>query len=164
MSNDDLEAATLPLIEQFKMLVRSAYEQGFVAGKRQTSDELHKQILSAFEAFEPRNDPQFAPRGHLADENIAASIVAARSARGTVEPKVLTALTSSVRGKSPREVALETGVPENSVRGMLNRLKGDKVVKIDDRWKLKEDSLPALAGNGNPDAANAGANPKIGGA
>ena len=76
------------------------------------------------------------------------------------------------RHRPPAEIAAETGVPENSVRGTLNRLRKDnRVFKVGDVWRpagpirqpdgstveVTPDghivSVPAhLAGNNTPDA------------
>lgn len=163
--------------KQFADAMRREYERGVADGKRQAADELRARVVSVLNV-ETISSPKARPQS---EKNIpAASMLAPvthRARRGSVEPNVMGAIAELIRGKKAAEIAAETGVPENSVRGMLNKLrKENRVFKVGEVWRptapIREPngssvqvtpdgrlvSTPAhSAGNGNPGATNAGA-------
>ena len=166
----------------FADAMKKEYERGVADGRREAAAELRTKLSNVLDA------PVSAKEGENATQNRVVSAVGratgravvvgvGRAARGSVAPKVMGALADSIKGKKPAEIAAETGVPENSVRGMLNKLrKENRVFKAGDVWRpvgpqkqpdgstleVKPEghlvSVPAhLVRNGNPGAGSAGA-------
>ena len=134
---DSLMTAIDDFAANLKAAVRSAYDRGYRDGRNAVAAEFVSRI-DKLKEFLPDpgalHEPEIAPIGVLKD--VDAKFLAPRAPRGSVEPKVLTALKMSIKGKKPAEIALETGVPENSVRGMLNRMRKDgRVFKVGDVWR-----------------------------
>ncbi len=147
--------------KQFGDALRREYERGFADGQRQAAEELRARIVSAI-----GNDvvPSTSARLTSAEKETTmpkAPPIAHRAPRGSVEPAVMGAIAGSVKGKKIAEVAVETGVAENSVRGMLNKLRKDnRVIKDGERWypaALFQTFTSGSSGSGNPGATNAGA-------
>ena len=151
----------------FAELMKKEYERGVADGKRQAVEELRARVERALQLSD----------GVKVADVITAQVVRtatepSRAQRGSVGPKVLDALRGSVQGKKPSEIAGQTGVPENSVRGMLNKLRKEaKVVKRGEVWFLAKPSdlfgpdenestvstTSDTEENGNPGAGGAGA-------
>jgi len=159
--------------KQFSDAMRKEYERGVADGKRQAADELRARVVGVLDLGSVSSPVISPPSTNLALTSNSPNI---RARRGSVEPAVMGAIADSIKGKKPAEIAAETGVPENSVRGMLNKLrKENRVFKSGDVWRplapiLQPDgsfvqvtpegklvSIPAgSAGNGNPGASGAG--------
>jgi hypothetical protein len=153
------------MADQFNDALRKEYERGLEEGRRQASEEMRARITNAIGG--PLTVVIKTPVSATAIEMASQS----RSPRGSVEPKVLGALSNSPKGKKPSEIAAETGVPENSVRGMLNKLRKDeRVAKHGEVWALpkyddlfgsdEEESTVSTTStpeeSGNPDAGASG--------
>lgn len=167
--------------KQFADAMRKEYERGVADGKRQAADELRARVVSVLgvEAVSSIGVQPAAAKIELTTNPPAA--IVHRAPRGSVEPAVMGAIAKSIKGKKAAEIAAETSVPENSVRGMLNKLrKENRVFKVGEVWRptapifefdgssvqVTPDghivSTPPNGGNGNPGATNAGAdNPRI---
>ena len=138
----DLAALATSIKEQgvkTEEMVKAAYEAGFVAGKHQADRDLRSKLFKALDAEQPRLE---VPSDRLATVSDSSEDAASgapeheRAPRGSVEPKVMNALQYSVKGKKVAEIAAETGVPENSVRGKLNSLrKNGLVFKVGEVWR-----------------------------
>jgi hypothetical protein len=160
--------------KQFSDAMRGEYERGVADGKRQAADELRARVVGVLDL-----DPILSPTEILAPAKLplaSSSPQSHRARRGSVEPAVMGSIANSIKGKKAGEIAAETGVPENSVRGMLNKLrKENRVFKSGEVWRPmapvrqsdgsfvqvtpegKLVSTPAgSAGNGNPGSEEPG--------
>ncbi len=123
--------------DQIDSALKQAYERGIADGKRLAAEELSSRIANVLNY--PADDLR-APEPRKMAEPRAES----RSPRGSVEPRVIEALDRSVRGKKVAEIAKEKDIPENSVRGMLNKLRHAGVVeKHGELWLLVRKDEPA---------------------
>jgi hypothetical protein len=157
--------------KQFAEAMRKEYERGVADGKRQAADELRARVVSVL-GVEAVSSIGVQPAPAKLEVTTNPPAVVHRAPRGSVEPAVMGAIAESIKGKKAAEIAAETGVPENSVRGMLNKLrKENRVFKVGEVWRptgpIREPdgsfvrvtpeghivSVPAsLAKNGNPGA------------
>lgn len=118
--------------QQFNDALEKAYQKGVEDGRRIAAEELSAKVASVLQIA----TPQKTFLGSIGDEERPAE-GASRAPKGTVEPAVLDALQGAVRGKKPAEIAAEKGIPENSARGMLNKLRqAGKVEKRGELWFL----------------------------
>jgi hypothetical protein len=123
--------------DQIDAALKHAYERGVADGKRLAAEELSSRIANVLNY--PRDDLR-APTPRKMAEPRSES----RSPRGSVEPRVIEALSGSVRGKKIAEISTEKDIPENSVRGMLNKLRHVGVVeKHGELWLLVRKDEPA---------------------
>lgn len=124
--------------DQFNAALKQAYERGVDDGKRQAAEELSARVASVL------TYPLNAAQATVPQKTrIQADAAASRSPRGSVEPKVIQALDGSVRGKKVAEIATEKGIPDNSVRSMLNKLRHvGTVEKRGERWLLVRKNEP----------------------
>ena len=136
-----LRAAT----EIFQQEMRKEYQRGYDAGASETRKELEairkqlRDILgTSSDALKQVHQTVSEVRDHTRKQRPPAAILPpVRSARGSVEPKVISALNNSPKGKKPSEIVGETGIPEPSVRGTLNKLrKAKRVEKRGETWLL----------------------------
>jgi hypothetical protein len=138
-------------------IARELYARGFKDGQDSTTSRIFEALGGKeFSAKPVISEPRLAQAtGHAT--GAAAVIGVGRAARGSVEPRVYAALDGSVKGKKAAEIAGETGIPENSVRGTLNKLRKDGTVsKTGEVWHLAN-RPPVPGGNENPDAKAPGA-------
>jgi hypothetical protein len=170
--------AVKSIAEQFDRNLRDAYERGVADGRRLAADELRSKLAVVLSDESSPPQGEIAPHGHLAETPAKFTGIPAatpRARRGSVAPAVLAAL-SDIKGKKPAQIAAETGISENSVRGTLNKLRKDKLVfKAGEIWRqtgpirdvdgtlvqVTPDgriiSVPEEPpGNGNPDAGASG--------
>jgi hypothetical protein len=111
--------------------MRKEYDRGFADGRQKAAEELRARVASALEGSDT-----VKIAGVVTGQVARAPVEAIRAPRGSVEPKVFGSLRDSIKGKKPAEIAAETGVPENSVRGMLNKLrKENRVFKVGNVWR-----------------------------
>jgi hypothetical protein len=103
------------------------------SGKNAAAAELREKVADILK-FPP------APIGdEPAEEEAEEETEAKRAKRGSVRPAVIEALRRVPTGLKPAEIAENTGMNENSVRGTLNILVDEGVtVKRGDRWFLAE--------------------------
>lgn len=138
--------------EALEDVIRRAYERGVADGRRIASEQF-KERIAGFLNEEPE-----APSNPIvpsSQSGNAASQTATRAPRGSVEPVVIAALPETGKGKRPAEIAAETGLPENTVRGRLNKLRtAGRAQKTGEYWIRL--SAPASAGNGNPGSGEPG--------
>jgi hypothetical protein len=112
-----------------------AYERGLSDGRRFASEQF-KQLIAKVAADSP------APPSETASPNAQPLEPTARAPRGSVEPAIIDALRDAPQGKTPSEIAAEKGMPENSVRGKLNKLRSEqRVHKVRGHWYIT-DSIP----------------------
>jgi hypothetical protein len=131
-----IAGATKALSDHLAEVMRKEYERGFNDGRQKAEEEIRARITNAIGG--PLTVVIKTPVSETAIEMASRQ----RSPRGSVEPKVLGALSDTPKGKKPAEIAAETGIPENSVRGMLNKLRKDKrVMKQGESWLLPEYDL-----------------------
>lgn len=119
------KAETLAQLASLKKNARKLPEDGTAVAAAQLRAKL-KGVLD--------DPPQPSPGGNQASDG---DTDAKRAARGTVLPLVIGALRENPQGLRPREIAEKTGLNENSVRGLLNRLATEgKTTKVGDSWIL----------------------------
>jgi hypothetical protein len=111
--------------DQINDALEKAYERGLADGRRMAAEELSARVVSVLnisaEATVIRKETTvLAARSDK---------TTARSPRGSVAPAVLDALRDTIKGKKPAEIAAEKGIPENSVRGILNKLRHEGAVE-----------------------------------
>lgn len=118
--------------DQINAALESAYQRGVEDGRRMAAEEFKARISDALNIpMEPSAKSSETPPVTRQEKS------ASRAPRGSVEPAVIEALRISVRGKKPSEIAAEKGIPENSVRGMLNKLRHEGVAeKRGELWFL----------------------------
>lgn len=110
-------------------IVQQAFEAGRTLGKNQAAEELKKKMFGILEG--------------TAETESAEEAEGKRAARGTVRPAVIKALQDSPVPLGVRDIAVVTGINENSVRGMLNKLAEENMtLKIGDRWMLRPPPPP----------------------
>jgi hypothetical protein len=103
-------------------LIKQAHEAGKRTGKVEAADELRNKLVGVLTAPTEISESSEADR---------------RAPRGSVRPAVIGALIGyGEPGLRVNEIAIRTGVNENSVRGMLNTLREEGLaVKDGDLWK-----------------------------
>jgi hypothetical protein len=117
----------------FDLAKKREYLRGYSDGEAATRKELDalRQQLRAILGEAPRRVEEYR-----AERDDPALGPPARAPRGSVEPKVFGAIKDSVKGKKSSEIAGETGVPENSVRGTLNKLRKEgRVFRQGEVWR-----------------------------
>lgn len=134
-----------PLRDAFAIALLKAYNQGLEDGRRVAAEELSARVASVLHLAPSR--PTFLGSIESPQDQAQAGN---RAPKGTVAPAVLDALEHAVRGKRPAEIAAEKGIPENSARGMLNRLRQiGRVEKRGDLWFLaKHEEGPGVDASG----------------
>jgi hypothetical protein len=135
-------------VQAFEEAMDKQYKRGFADGAEKAHQELEalrRQLRTILGDAEGGRESGMATAPSTPSPPFKRRFIPAdtpslmRSPRGSVEPKVLAALDQSVKGKKPAEIAGETDVPENSVRGMLNKLrKAGRVRKQGEVWFLRE--------------------------
>ncbi len=146
----DLEPLLRRLADDAHDVLRQAYALGFADGKTAARKTLANEVRAKIETV--LADVGAAPAHARRDEapEIAAPVIAIEPARshswsrrdqradhGSIRPAIFSWLQEHDRGGRPFEIAKDSGLNENTVRGTLNILRGQGVTeKRGDLWFL----------------------------
>jgi hypothetical protein len=111
--------------ETLAKVARDAHARGYEEGKRAGREELRAQLAAVL-----ADDQVSGPTGAIAAEVSAPPKASSnRLSKGTVAPAITSTLAKSERGLKPLEISEKAGIPRNSARGGLNKLRKDGVVE-----------------------------------
>ena len=132
-----------PVASGIRDALFDAFEAGRVVGKREAAAEMKAKLAAALD-FDASSLSAMSTHQSAQPESVGSSYSTAESAppqlprapRGSVRPAVMKMLARTL-GASQSEIVKETGVNENSVRGILNTLRNEGlVVKKGEVWAL----------------------------
>ena len=149
MSDTDtyIDLLLKPASDGMRDAVRAAFNLGFEAGRRQAAADMKAKLAAVLESDpvvdkEPAAVPSSVePSSDLAakEREDGSTPASKRARRGSVRPAVLNHLKSGLRA-TQNEIVEATGANENSVRGMLNKLRSAGLVdKVGDYYLFTGD-------------------------
>ncbi len=156
LGSHDFEAAIQNLAGQAREALKAAYDAGYAAGRRSMADQLQCRLENVIAEVaggkvatlqistrpqptvivESANVDAAQPRKHAWSDREK------RAERGSVRPVVIEWLSNSNNGGKPFDIAKDTGLNENTIRGMLNTLgKEGLAEKRGELWFKKVSSV-----------------------
>lgn len=132
---DDLGNAFNVIWDAANKAVADAFETGKAVGKAEAAAEMRDRLASVITGVAPVPLPQ--KPAILPPPPPMPGAAVKRRPRGSVKPEIIELLKKTPEGLRATDVALLTGLNENSVRGALNALAHDKTTKKQgDLWVL----------------------------